>query len=156
MALLWLLISLFFLYLHFGHLNAFASIMTRAKHCNSSFLEGAEIMGQLVKRNDAYRIAVYRGTQKLSVGDFASSSEILFVSIEPTITEFVFEISSGKFTTSECNGKRSTSKNATLITPEAISNLTISALWAKSFSAGVKVTRNFTLTHKSYISSDEL
>jgi len=138
--------------------SAFSSELVR-RHCDYPVQENFIMMGQSVKFNNTHKISAFKSSNSHktiivnnSVIDF-DDIENVHVLIEPKLSQVILEINNPfMFENGKCgNESRSNSANAVKIKrlPSFDKNehgtVKITALWAKSYNEGVKITDPFYL-----------
>jgi hypothetical protein len=151
-------IIIIFLLHAFFDTAAFPSELT-GKHCDRPMEESVVMMGKAVESNNSHQIKIYRDGIELESGSEYKSDEKLTIKIEPRLFSVVFEVTGGsaKFDQGKCKGIRTTSHPALLTIPlDAREDIVIKAVWAKSYSDGVKLSSDFRLVHKNADGGSEL
>ena len=126
---------------------AFASELA-GNHCDREMKVGVLMMGTPVDFDNTHQIKIFRGESELQRNDGINNSEELTVKIDPRVFNVVFEVSEGnaRFARGKCGGKRTTENPATLVVSDSGSqDVVIKAVWAKSYSGGVKLSESFSL-----------
>ena len=149
------------IYLFFNHLTAVESFATHftSDYCDTLMEEGVVVMGKPIEYNLEKTLSIYDVAVPniyLSNGSVISSSASYAVKLEPKSFQMVLEIHGGlKFIKGKCDGTRTNANNAVIDTSAVHSsggamNITIVAVWAKSYSGGVKLAAPITLQiHKN-------
>jgi hypothetical protein len=141
------LLVLVFILISVNRIAAFASELA-GNHCDREMKAGVLMMGTPVDFDNTHQIKIFRGENEIQRNDGINNSEELTVKIDPRVFNVVFEVSEGnaRFARGKCGGKRTTENPATLVISDSGSqDIVIKAVWAKSYSGGVKLSESFTL-----------
>lgn len=130
-------------------IDAFAITLLRS-HCDRPLDIGVKIMGKDIEYNNDYNIMAFdSGGNRIANGSYVPLPTTISLKIEPKLNQAVFEIQHDlgiRFSSEYCEGKRALQENAVIHVDRGASsfqNLTVAAVWAKSYSLGVKRTDNF-------------
>ena len=143
-------------YFFFYHLPAVESFATHftSDYCGTSMKEGVVVMGKSIEYNLEKNLNIYDLAAPniyLTNGSVISSFASYAVKLEPKSFQMVLEIHGGlKFIKGKCDGTRTNANNAVIDTSAVQSSgqamtITIVAVWAKSYSGGVKLAAPITV-----------
>jgi hypothetical protein len=140
---LWLLCAIAALPVIMG----FAITLLRS-HCDRPMEAGASMMGKVVEYNNDYKIVAFdRKGNQIENNSYVQLPATISLKIEPRLNQAVFEVRGDdriRFGSEYCDGMRASQENAVINIPdgdEVINKqLVIAAVWAKSYSMGVKIT----------------
>ena len=160
------LLCFVFLLSRLSPIQSFAALLMN-KYCHLAMEEGVVMMNQQTSRNNRYHIQVFRGGQALQSGisRYISSEELTVYIFGPTkLTHIMMEARHGGIfleTASKCaesQPSRTLLNGTRLLLPETTdggtsndklsvnaSAVEIAAVWATSYSGGVKVSDTFLL-----------
>jgi hypothetical protein len=132
----------------FLYAASFATHYT-SEQCDRKMDVGVLVMGKPIEISDERKLIVFRNGVAVSTGETVESSDLLNVKIEPKSFQIVFEIKGGpKFKgVSGCGGIRTNTNDAQIDLSKlsTSTNISISGIWAKSYSGGVKLLNEIEL-----------
>ena len=138
----------------FSNVSSFSSELLK-RHCDLEMKQGVIMMGQAVGVSEDYIIRVFRQDIELKNGSMYYPNDRLLVTIEPTVRQFVLEVSgnsSSHFEDGKCEKlNRINTKNAVLIVNSDNHNpIIVNGVIAKSYSSGVKLVKPIIINGNSY------
>jgi hypothetical protein len=155
-----LLLKILFLFKSLKFFDCFAMELVR-KHCDRSMEVGTVMMGKKVEymTDEPYKIKVYDSYSQELINNETkiSPDSSLIVNIEPKIFQMVISSNHDNafFEDGSCNGTRTNKNGSKLVINKSSKTniISISGVWAKSYSDGVKACSNYIL-YLEYDNSD--
>ena len=125
-------------------IQSFATHFT-SDYCERPMKAGVVVMGKPIKYSTEKSISIY--SQSLPNIGLVNDSVVNYldkiaVKLEPKSFQMVLEIDGAIFTKGACGGKRTNTNHAVIDTsnlPSGLTNITLTAAWAKTYSGGVEI-----------------
>lgn len=137
-------------------IQSFATHFT-SDYCERPMEAGVVVMGKPIKYSTEKTISIYSQSLPnigLVNGSIVNHLDKIAVKLEPKSFQMVLEIDGAIFVKGACGGKRTNTNHAVIDTsklPSGFTNVTLTAVWAKSYSGGVEIASSISFQFRKVL-----